>query len=94
MYRLLVNLTFLDFPLTRKEKEEKEEQKDIKEKKDRVRTRYLHHCVQVRELLEILQSSPVNYGLFSSYKGTEKFVLERLGREYISILREEYSIVN
>jgi hypothetical protein len=84
MYRLLINLAFVDFPLARKEKEEQE---------GRMRVRYLHHCVQIRELLEILQSSPVNYGLFGSYKGTEKFVLERLGREYISILREEYSMI-
>jgi hypothetical protein len=62
MYRLLVNLVFVDFPLARREKEEKEG-------KGKFRTRYLHHCIQIRDLLTEIKKSPVNYTLYNSYKG-------------------------
>lgn len=62
MYRLLVNLVFMDFPLSRREKEENEG-------KGKARARYLHHCIQIRELFTDLKNSPVNYSLYNSYKG-------------------------
>lgn len=96
MYRLLLNLIFNDFPalIFRKdlETQEKESRLGKEHAKQTGRTRYIHHCTQIRELLEILQNSPVNYCLFNSYKGNENFIFEKLGREYVSILREEYSI--
>jgi hypothetical protein len=39
--------------------------------------------------MNILKKSPVHYK-FPPYTGTEKFALERLGREYVSLLREQY----
>jgi antibiotic biosynthesis monooxygenase (ABM) superfamily enzyme len=52
--------------------------------------KYVHHHTQIKELLEILKDTPIDYKKYPKYKGTES-ILERLGREYVSILRQEYS---
>lgn len=90
-YKLLLNLVFNDFPdskkpLTQPDKDGKLRQESAKDPKPRL----AHHCIQVRELIETLRQSPVDYSQHPSYKGSEKSVLERWGREYISLLRLQY----
>lgn len=80
-YRLMVNLIFKDLP-----------EKLDKGQSEPARVKYAHHHSQTTELLQILKETVVEYKKYPSYKGNEKFSLEKYGREFVSILRQEYGL--
>lgn len=79
MYRMLINLIFNDLP-----------ESIVKGEGTNARYKYVHHHPQIKELLATLQDTAIDYKKYQPYKGNEKFQLEKLGREYVSILRQEY----
>ena len=79
MYRLMINLIFRDLPeiISKQESHSGEEGY----------SKYAHHHSQAETLFSKLKDTVVDYSKYPTYKGTEKFQLEKLGREYVSILR-------